>query len=90
MPVKKTLTKKNARQKKLLHTVAMPKHEDGHIDDHSIESREDALKKQMKIIQKDYMKLMLNAKKGYDLLKGWIETQAMMKKDLIKSRLIKI
>jgi len=28
--------------------------------------------------------------KGYDLLKGWIETQANMRKDMIKSRLIKI
>lgn len=92
MPVKKTLTKKNARQKKLLHTVSIPKHDEVnfHSDDHLLEHREDALKRQMKIIQKDYMKLMLNVTKGYGLLKGWLETQAMMKKDMIKSRIIKI
>lgn len=91
MAVKKSLPKKNARQKKLLHSVNTPKHEDEFQNAmNTIEVKEDALKRQFKVIQKDYLKLMYNVTKGYDLLKGWIETQANMRKDMIKSRLIKI
>lgn len=91
MAVKKSLPKKNARQKKMLHTVAMPKHEDHEsAETTTLEGKEVAIKRQLKVIQKDYLKLMYNVTKGYDLLKGWIETQANMRKDMIKSRLIKI
>ncbi len=91
MALKKSLPKKNARQKKMLHTVTMAKH-DEHVESEgtSIEGKEDAIRRQLKVIQKDYMKLMTNVTKGYDLVKGWIETQASMRKDMIKSRLIKI
>ncbi len=90
MPIKKTIPKKNARQKKLLHTVAHPPMNEEHAPEDSLEGREDAIKKQFKIIQKDYFKLMLNVTKGYDLVKGWLESQAIQKRDMLKSRLIKI
>lgn len=90
MPIKKTIPKKNARQKKLLHTVAHPHVSEEHAPETSLEGREDAIKRQFKVIQKDYYKLMLNVTKGYDLVKGWLETQAILKREMLKSRLIKI
>jgi len=92
MPIKKSLPKKNARQRKLLHSVAVQKHEDEHNQElnNNIELKEDAIRRQFKLIQKDYMKLMTNVTKGYGLIKGWLGSQAEMRRHMIKSRLIKI
>lgn len=86
MAVKKSLPKKNARQKKLLHNVTASRHD----EEHKIELKEDAIRRQFKLIQKDYLKLMSNVTKGYGLIKGWLGTQAEVRRNLIKSRLIKI
>lgn len=90
MAVKKTLPKRNARQKKLLHNVTVHKHDENHEIDSSIELKEDAIKRQFKLIQKDYFKLLTNVTKGYGLIKGWIGSQAEKRSNMIKSRLIKI
>lgn len=89
MPVKKSLPKRNARQKKLLHNVTVQKHEDQELNN-NIELKEDAIRRQFKLIQKDYLKLMTNVTKGYGLIKGWLGSQAEMRRHMIKSRLIKI
>lgn len=90
MAVKKTLPKRNARQKKLLHNVTIHKQDEHHEIDSSIELKEDAIKRQFKLIQKDYLKLMTNVTKGYGLIKGWLGSQAEKRSNMIKSRLIKI
>jgi hypothetical protein len=91
MAVKKSLPiKRNARQKKLLNNVGVQRHEENHEIESSIELKEDAIKRQFKLIQKDYVKLMTNVTKGYGLIKGWIGSQAEKRSNLIKSRLIKI
>lgn len=85
----KHLNKKTTRQKKLIHTVAALKNNEGSMsfDLNSTAGREAAIVRQFNLIQKDYLKLMNDVAKEFDLVKGWIGTQAMMKRDEIKTKL---
>lgn len=85
----KNFNKKNPRQKRLIRSVGVS-HIDREVvgfDLSSLEGREKAIVRQFNQIQKDYSRLMMDVVKEFDLLKGWLGTQASIKRNEIKSRL---
>lgn len=87
MPVKK-YSKKTTRQKRLIKAMATTNELGGHaLDGSSPKGREAAIIRQFHQIQKGYAKLMVDVAKELDLVKGWIGTQAQIKRNDIKARL---
>ncbi|MBC7428570.1 MAG: hypothetical protein H7336_08170 [Bacteriovorax sp.] len=88
MTVKKV--KANARQKKVLKMV-----NEVHINDMSnVQAQvarhdEDALRRQLIVIQKDYKRLMIDVAAGYSLIRHWVGVQAQTRGELLKTRFIK-
>ncbi|MBY0415118.1 MAG: hypothetical protein K2Q18_13185 [Bdellovibrionales bacterium] len=89
MTVKK-VSPKNARQKKVLQMV-----NEAHANDNKNpemqEARhdEDAIRRQLLVIKKDYDKLVTDVATGYGIIKHWVGIQASTRGELIKSRFIK-
>lgn len=88
MPAK-SLNKKSTRQKRLIHSIAVNKGESEGLtyDLSTLEGREAAIARQFNQIQKDYSKLIVDVAREFDLVKGWIGTQASTKRDEIKTML---
>lgn len=86
MPVKKhPRTRKTIRQKRLIHAIPI-KDTSFSLDGDSPKGREAAIIKQFHQIQKGYTRLMNDVAKEVDLVKGWIGTQALIKKNELKNR----
>lgn len=85
----KHLNKKNARQKKMIQSIAVTKNEGvgSSFDLNTVEGREAAIIRQFNQIQKDYVRLMTDVVKELDLVRGWIGTQAIHKRDEIRTLL---
>ena len=88
MTVKKV--QKNARQKKVLKMVAEA-HANDNTNPEVQEARhdEDALRRQLLVIKKDYTRLMVDVRTGYGLIKHWVGLQAATKGEILKARFIK-
>ena len=89
MSVKKSVTK-NARQKKVLQMV-----NEVHAKDNSnpevqeLKHDEDALRRQLLVIKKDYVRLLSDVKAGVGIVKHWVEIQTANRGELLKARFIK-
>lgn len=89
MTVKKS-AQKNTRVKKVIQMV-----NEVHAKDHTnIELQEakhdeDALRRQLLVIRKDYNRLMTDVAAGYDIIKHWASIQVANKGELIRTRFIK-
>ncbi|MFA6239062.1 MAG: hypothetical protein WC635_17115 [Bacteriovorax sp.] len=81
------ITKKNIRHKRMIQSIVTTKNEgkDTLFDLSTVEGREAAIIRQFNQIQKDYARLMNDVMKEFSLVKGWIGTQAINKKDDLKS-----
>lgn len=86
----KTSTSTSTRQKKILKMV-----NDVHVKGmNNIEAQEarhdeDAIRRQMLVIRKDYSRLMTDVAAGYGLIKHWVNVQASTRGELLKTRFIK-
>ena len=87
MPVTKRHPNKSPRQKRLIHSVAVMKNDSQSLDKDSIECREAAIIRQFHQIQKGYTRLLTDVAKELDLVKGWIGSQAITKRNDLKARL---
>lgn len=79
--------KKTTRQKRLIHTLSTTTDESHALDTSSVEGREEAIIRQFHQIQKGYTRLMTDVAKELDLVRRWIGSQAMMKRNDLKARL---
>ncbi len=88
MPVKH-LNKRNSRQKKLMTSVGMAKRDIDVVtfDQGTLHGKEKAIVRQFNQIQKDYSRLMIDLLKELDLVKSWIGTQAIAKRNKLKNQL---
>ena len=92
MPTKRH-PKNTSRQKRLIHTQKRLIHTVGtqaeaHLPDrNSPEGKEAAIVRKFHQIQRSYTRLMADVAKELDLVKGWIGTQAMIKRKDLKARL---
>lgn len=80
----------NIRQKRLIKSINVTNvtsEARGAYNDNSLKGTEAAIIRQFNLIQKDYSKLMNDVMKELDLLKGWIETQAVSRSNALKTRL---
>lgn len=79
----------NMRQKRLIKSINVTGDARGvsYNSENSLKGREAAIIRQFNLIQKDYSKLMDDVMKEFDLLKGWIETQAVSRSNALKTRL---
>jgi hypothetical protein len=81
---------KNSRQKKVLKMVNEIHTKDmGNIEAQEARHDEDALRRQMQLIQKDYKRLMTDVFTGYGLVRHWVNVQASTRGELLKTRFIK-
>lgn len=88
MTVKKAKT--NARQKKVLKMVNEAHTSDmGNADMQRVRHDEDAIRRQLLVIKKDYSRLMTDVATGYGLIKDWVNIQASTRGELLKTRFIK-
>ena len=71
------------RQKRLINSVATTTKDAAHAN----ERREDEIIRQFHQIQKGYSRLMVDVAKELDLVKNWLGTQAITKRNEIKTRL---
>ncbi|MDD4972998.1 MAG: hypothetical protein PHY93_01535 [Bacteriovorax sp.] len=83
MPIKRH-PKKTTRQKRLIHSMVNTKSEDTRT---STEGREKEIIRQFHQIQKGYTRLLTDVAKELDLVKGWIGSQAVTKRNDLKARL---
>lgn len=86
----KHLKPKSTRQKKMIQSIATTNKIEGDyssFDLSTVKGREAAIVRQFNQIQKDYSKLMTDLMKELDLVRGWISTQAVNKRDEFRSRL---
>lgn len=89
MSVKKAATK-NARQKKVLQMVnEVHAKDNSNPEVQSMKHDEDALRRQLQVIKKDYDRLMTDVATGYGIIKHWVGVQAANRGELLKSRFIK-
>lgn len=89
MAVKKTAVK-NSRQKKVLQMVNEVHAKDRtNVEYQDMKHDEDALRRQLVVIKKDYDRLMTDVATGYGIIKHWVGIQAANRGELIKSRFIK-
>lgn len=89
MSVKKA-TQKNARQKKVLQMVNEVHLKDkSNVEFQDMKHDEDALRRQLSLIKKDYDRLMTDVAAGYGIIKHWVGIQAASRSGMIKSRFIK-
>ncbi len=90
MTVKKVKTKANARQKNVLKMVNEVHANDmGNGEAQEARHDEDALRRQLLVIQKDYKRLMTDVATGYGIIRHWVSIQAASRGELLKSRFIK-
>jgi hypothetical protein len=81
---------KNTRQKKVLKMVSHAHESDmGNLEAQSAKHDEDAIRRQLSVIKKDYSRLMTDMATGYDLLKHWVNIQASTRGEILKTRFIK-
>jgi hypothetical protein len=85
MPIKRH-PRKSARQKRLIHAVATAG-SDSLDQASSIEGREKEIIRQFHQIQKGYTRLLSDVAKELDLVKDWIGSQAITKRNDLKARL---
>jgi 6-phosphogluconate dehydrogenase (decarboxylating) len=78
--------KKNTRQKKILQMVEAK----DHVTHQGDKNYEEAIRRQMDLIKKDYNKLVTDVAGGFGLIKNWVGVQAVSKSEMIKSRFAKI
>ena len=83
MTTKRMVHHKNVRQKKVLSMAAAS------VAKTKSPSEEEAIKRQLSVIKKDYDKLMIDVAAGYGLIKDWVGVQAVSKGQMLKSRLTK-
>lgn len=89
MAVKKAAVK-NSRQKKVLQMVNEAHSRDNsNVNLQEMKHDEDALRRQLEVIKKDYDRLMTDVAAGYGIIKHWVGIQAANRGELIKSRFIK-
>jgi 3'-phosphoadenosine 5'-phosphosulfate sulfotransferase len=89
MAVKKAAVK-NSRQKKVLQMVNEVHAKDRtNVEYQDMKHDEDALRRQLLLIKKDYDRLMTDVATGYGIIRHWVGIQAMTRGELIKSRFIK-
>ncbi len=89
MAVKKSAVK-NSRQKKVLQMVnEVHAKDNSNINLQEMKHDEDALRRQLEVIKKDYDRLMTDVAAGYGIIKHWVGVQAASRGELIKSRFIK-
>jgi 3'-phosphoadenosine 5'-phosphosulfate sulfotransferase len=89
MAVKKAAVK-NSRQKKVLQMVNEVHAKDRtNVEFQNMKHDEDALRRQLVVIKKDYDRLMTDVATGYGIIRHWVGIQATTRGELIKSRFIK-
>jgi hypothetical protein len=81
--------KKTTRQKKISNMVAIQATGERGLLTGENQRYEEAIRRQMDLIKKDYNRLMIDVSKGYGLVKYWVGNQAMVKGEMIRSRFIK-
>ena len=54
-----------------------------------LKHEEDALRRQLLVIKKDYARLMTDVVTGYGIVKNWVGLQTANKGELLKTRFIK-
>ena len=86
MPTKRN-QKKMTRQKKLIKTVTPIRAAGSSLGSSSTRGHEEAIVRKFHQIQKGYTRLMSDVAKELDLVKDWISSQAMTKREDIKTRL---
>jgi hypothetical protein len=91
MAVKKAAAKaKNSRQKKVLQMVNEVHAKDkSNLEFQEMKHDEDALRRQLILIKKDYDRLVTDVAAGYGIVKHWVGIQAATRGELIVSRFIK-
>lgn len=86
----KKSTTKNARQKKVIQMVNEVHAKDNdNIELQEAMHDEDALRRQLLVIRKDYNRLMTDVAAGYGIIKHWASLQMANKGELLRSRFIK-
>ena len=81
---------KNTRQKKVLKMVSQAHESDmGNLEAQSAKHDEDAIRRQLSVIKKDYSRLMTDMATGLDLVKHWVNLQASTRGEILKTRFIK-
>ena len=75
----KKIVKRNARQKKIMKMAEQVTAADPI-------NHEATLKSQLRVIQKDYNRLVTDVTKGYGLLKNWMEVQAVNTREMLRTR----
>lgn len=89
MTVKKT-AQKNARVKKVIQMVNEVHAKDNtNVELQETMHDEDALRRQLLVIKKDYNRLMTDVAAGYGIVKHWASLQVASKGELLKTRFIK-
>lgn len=89
MTVKKAV-QKNSRQKKVLQMVNEVHAKDkSNVEFQDMKHDEDALRRQLVVIKKDYDRLMIDVAAGYGIIKHWVGIQATSRGGMLKSRFIK-
>ena len=69
--------------------VAVNEHSEAHLTDGDVKHYEQAIRRQMVVIKKDYVRLMDDVARGYGLVKHWVGNQAINTGEMIKSRFVK-
>lgn len=89
MSVKKSI-QKNARQKKVLQMVnEIHAKDNSNAEVQELKHDEDAIRRQLLVIKKDYTRLVSDVRTGYGIIKHWVGIQAANRGELIRSRFIK-
>ncbi len=89
MTVKKT-AQKNARVKKVIKMVNEVHAKDNtNVELQEAKHDEDALRRQLLVIRKDYDRLMSDVATGYGIIKHWASIQVANRGELIRTRFIK-
>jgi hypothetical protein len=89
MSAKRHPNKKSTGQKKIVSTIAAAaKHAETVASDPILKSREEAIVRQFHRIQRGYSILMSEVAKEFDLVKGWIEKEALIRRDELKARFV--
>lgn len=89
MSAKSKNIKPTTRQRKLIQTIATAKSEgeSASYNLNTIEGAEAAIVRQFNQIQKDYTRLMNDVMKELVLVRGWLGTQAVNKRNEIRTML---
>ena len=88
MSAKRHLNKKTPGQKKIINTISKAEHDEAvSMSAHNDIGSEDAIVKQFHRIQRGYSILMSEVVKEYDLIKDWIEKEALSKTEEWKQKI---